>query len=340
MVNQVILLTLVMVPLVISLPPNYEDIESAVDQAVGEKVDINQADPQSNTIHIAHNNPKDSDIKVVQSNPFNTTIHISLNVGTGAKVVVMMTNARNLQLHISFNGMSMSECEVEIVKAFNSTVHLAFQNPRNTPVKVTMDEAQISSLHVSQNIPQNSPMEVLMSAPLNNQIHLTQSVPMSSPLTWKLNGDAESNQIQVSQNAADDNSPLDCTPECPQEEYVYDYAYADSGHDATDIDTNQIVETEDISTNYVEKDEQPRSQQTIPQQAPVQENYDYTDYQQDYEQSVGEEQAGGQEQEQGGGEELQQCPGGDLEACVDVCPGEFGAKVFGFCVGSCGVRCP
>jgi hypothetical protein len=49
-------------------------------------VDINQADPNSNTIHIAHNIPKDSDIKVVQTNPFNTTVHISMNVGTGSKV--------------------------------------------------------------------------------------------------------------------------------------------------------------------------------------------------------------------------------------------------------------
>ena len=39
---------------------------------------------------------------------------------------------------------------------------------------------------------------------------------------------SESNQIEVSQNAGDDASPLSCSPECPQEEYVYDYAYADS----------------------------------------------------------------------------------------------------------------
>ena len=59
MVSQVVILTLVLVPIVSSLPPTYDDIESAVDQAVDEKVDITQADPQSNTIHIAHNNPED-----------------------------------------------------------------------------------------------------------------------------------------------------------------------------------------------------------------------------------------------------------------------------------------
>ena len=59
MLNKHLFFSLIIVPLVTSLPPNYEDVESAVDQAVGEKVDISQADPQSNTIHIAHNNPQD-----------------------------------------------------------------------------------------------------------------------------------------------------------------------------------------------------------------------------------------------------------------------------------------
>jgi len=325
------LINIICVTLVSALPPNFEDIESAVDQAVGEKVDITQEDPQSNTINIAHNNPKDSDIKVVQNNPFNTTVHISLNVGSGSKVSVSMTNARNVQLHISFNGMSKSECEVEILKAFNTTVHLSFQNPRTSPVKVTMDEATISSLHVSQNIPQNSPMEVSMAAAVNNQIHLSQSVPMNSPLTWKLDGDIESNQIEVSQNAADDNSPLDCTPECPQEEYVYDYQYADSGghEESKDNPVN------DISTNEIEEEPRPRKQESDPlpprqDAASVEESYDYTDYQQEWEQSVEEEQD----------DAPAACPGGDLNLCVDACPGEFGARVFGLCVQTCGKRCP
>ena len=90
----------------LALPPNFEDIDLASDQPDGEVeeliiltamrdkhkhlsmqvVDINQADPQSNAIHVAHNIPKDSDITVVQTNPFNTTVHISMNVGTGSKV--------------------------------------------------------------------------------------------------------------------------------------------------------------------------------------------------------------------------------------------------------------
>merc|ERR1712111_307331 len=83
------------------IEPNFEDLDLVVDQAVDEKVDIDQADPHSNNIHVAHNNPKNSDIKISQSNPFNTTIHISLNVGTGAKSMVKLTNARNVQIHVS-----------------------------------------------------------------------------------------------------------------------------------------------------------------------------------------------------------------------------------------------
>ena len=84
--------------------------------------------------------------------------------------------------------------------------------------------------------------------------------------------------------------------------------------------------------------------QEVTQQPPVQEDYDYTEYQQKWEQRLEEEPKGGQEQEEGqeegSGEQIQQCPGGDLEAWADVCPGEFGLKVFGICVGSCGKRCP
>merc|ERR1711981_1258388 len=203
--------------------------------------------------------------------------------------------------------MSKSECEVEIMKAFNTTVHLSFQNPRKTPVTVTMDDAEISSLHVSQNIPQSSPMKVSMSGAVNNQIHLSQAVPMDSPLTWSLDGDIESNQVEVSQNAADDNSPLDCSPECPQEEYVYDYQNDDSSHG-----DDKSEKEEDISANEVKEAQVPRRQE-LP---PVEESYDYTDYQQQDDAQYPDEDAANV---------VQDCPGGDLETCVDVCPGEFGA---------------
>merc|ERR1711981_874515 len=350
--------------LVTGVEPNYEDLDLVVDQARDEKVDVTQDDPHSNNIHVAHNNPQNSDISIVQSNPFNTTIPVSLNVGMGCKTKVSITNARNLQLHVSYNGMVNSECEIEIEKVFNSTVHLSFQNPRNTPVKVKMNEATISSLHVSQNIPQKSPMEVTMEKAVNNQIHLTQSVPMSSPLTWKLTGDIESNQIEVSQNAADSASPLDCSPECPQEEYVYDYQYAGSaGHNNIEEDVvvvDDAVERKVVPVDPVPLPDYPEENNYISDYtADYQEysdynnveedseynavaDYDYTDHASDVavtggdgdvEGDVGGGGAGG-----GGGGVV--CPGGDLYTCIDVCPGQFGARVFGLCVATCGRRCP
>lgn len=370
---QSVIWVMVVVGVVVGVEPNYEDLDLVADQARGEKVDVNQEDPHSNNIHVAHNNPQDSDISIVQSNPFNTTIHISLNVGKGCKTKVTITNARNLQLHVSYNGMVNSEAVIEIEKAFNSTVHLAFQNPRNTPVTVKMNEAKISSLHVSQNIPQKSPMEVTMENAADNQIHLSQSVPMSSPLTWKLTGDIESNQIEVSQNAADSASPLSCSPECPQEEYVYDYQYAGSaGHNNVEDDVvvvddaveSKVVPVDPIpapdypeETNYISDyttDYQEYSDYNTAEEYSdhntVEEDseyntvadYDYTDQASDVAVPGGDGDvdgdAGGGVGGVGGGGVV--CPGGDLYTCIDVCPGQFGARVFGLCVATCGRRCP
>merc|ERR1712083_1258743 len=94
-----------------------------------------------------------------------------------------------------------------------------------------------------------SPMEVTIDGAKTCQIQIAQSVPKSSPLTWNLVGDPEENQIEVRQNAGDEASPLTCSPECPQEEYVYDYAYADSdsGHggaeDSGGVPFNEVETT-------------------------------------------------------------------------------------------------
>merc|ERR1711874_114682 len=259
-----------------------------------------------------------------QTNPFNTTIHISLNVGSGAKVFVKLSNAERVQLHISYNGMSSSQCEVEISRAVNCSVLIAFQNPRTTPVRVVMDDVEISSLQISQNVPQNSPMEVSLSGAANTQILLSQAAPASSPLTWRLAGDTESNQVEVRQNAADDNSPLDCSPECPQEEYVYDYQYADSSHG-----DDKSEKEEDISANEVKGvhvyDYQYADSGNVDQILPALHSLDYNQIQQDPVQD-----SAGYAQEEQGGDGVLVCPGGDLDTCVNVCPGEFGARLFGF----------
>merc|ERR1712066_301823 len=194
--------------------------------------------------------------------------------------------------------------------------------------------------------------------------HLSQSVPMFSPLTWKLTGDIESNQITVSQNAADSESPLDCSPECPQEEYVYEYQYAGSaGHD-NNIEDDVVVVDDAVEravvpvvpvvplqpvpvpdypedTNYISDYEDYEEYNT------VNDYTEYTDEAYDYDVEsasggyvdgdVGADVGG---EGRGGGGGGGQCPGGDLQTCVDVCPGQFGARVFGLCVATCGRRCP
>jgi len=316
-------------------------------------VDVNQADPQSNAIHVAHNIPKDSDIKIVQTNPFNTTVHVSLNVGTGTKVKVMMTNARNVQLHVSFNGMGNSECDVELDTIFNSSVHLSFQNPKNTPVTLNMKNAELTHVHASQNVPQRSPMEVTIDGAKTCQIQIAQSVPKSSPLTWKLVGDPEENQIEVRQNAGDEASPLDCDPECPQEEYVYDYAYADSdsSHSAQDNEIAQPLPSKPVvkaAPPVAKTQSNPTSEY---QYDAEEEDYQYPEYPADEDYQYEEAKAPEaphegfvvEDSSSGSGDSPSEgfvCPGGNLQTCVDICPGQFGANVFGACVLSCGRRCP
>ena len=41
----------------------------------------------------------------------------------------------------------------------------------------------------------------------------------------------------------------------------------------------------------------------------------------------------------GGKNSVTDCPGGALAACVELCPGKLGARVYGACVASCDKRC-
>ena len=65
-------------------------------------------------------------------------------------------------------------------------------------------------------------------------------------------------------------------------------------------------------------------------------DYDYTDNASDVAVTGGDGDVDGDVD--GGGGVV--CPGGDLYTCIDVCPGQFGARVFGLCVATCGRRCP
>lgn len=118
----------------------------------------------------------------------------------------------------------------------------SFQNPGTTSVKLNMESPKMTQILVSQNVPYNSPMDVTINDPVDNHIHCSQVLGLSyswiqyfqsvfqsaskgSPMTVTINGDnvEETNQIEVAQNAADDESTLTCVPDCPQEDYVYDY---------------------------------------------------------------------------------------------------------------------
>ena len=49
-----------------SAEPNYPEIDDSQSESVDAKVDISQESPNSNTIHVAHNIPKNSDINIKQ----------------------------------------------------------------------------------------------------------------------------------------------------------------------------------------------------------------------------------------------------------------------------------
>merc|ERR1719180_298856 len=217
-----------------------------------------------------------------------------------------------------------------------------------------MEANRNTNTNTDTNTTYNYKIQVEIDGAKTCQIQIAQSVPIASPLTWNLVGDPDENQIEVRQNAGDEASPLTCSPECPQEEYVYDYAYADSDSSHGGAEENEIPEAAapkpkpqpnpSPRTEYQDYDDEP----------------EYTEYETDvlyneyvydneidptasvHDGFVPEEDSHSEGEEGGSGDSGDgfACPGGDLQTCVDVCPGQFGAKVYGACVLSCGRRCP
>ena len=246
----------------------------------------------------------------------------------------------------------------------------------------------------------------------------------------------------MSQNAADSESPLTCSPECPQEEYVYDYQYAGSagenislswreshmtgrivtgvrnikvgrhlhhqrdtahsplllwksslssemqlrvqtsasrsfekfeycpdlvlidkivistpylsGHDNDQIEEDVVVVDDAVERVLAPVENLPDYQE---ENNVISDYTDYTDYEEEQSNTVSDYAEYQDEQSNtfsdyadyedapsddigDGGVVGGVCPGGDLQTCVDVCPGQFGAKVFGLCVATCSRRCP
>lgn len=250
----------------------------------------------------------------------------------------------------------------------------SFQNPGSTSVKLMMDKPKMTQIHVSQNVPYNSPMEVEINDPIDNSIHCSQVLGLSyewlqyfqsmfqsasqgSPMTVTINGDKvqETNQIEISQNAADDGSTLTCVPDCPQEEYVYDYQYA-GGQEAPEPQRPKPV-----SPAQKPKASPQQRPKALPPPKPTtptktEDNYgstnvddapptlDYDLESNDYEADIPElpTDLDYDLDTRSGAINVKpehECPGGNIETCIDVCPG-FHKIAFGLCVAECGERCP
>ena len=203
-------------------------------------------------------------------------------------------------------------------------------------MQVVMDNAKQGFLHVSQNIPNNSPMEVTMKQPMNSQIHVSQAVPMSSSLTWKLDGDATVNQVHVSQNAADNNSALDCSPACPQKEGGEENG--ESGGSARKPSSGNKRNKKPSQRKQAKGGKQkgqdrPRRQNGKKNNKGRNGNIGSKNNLRKKTRGGGKNSAPGTKGKPNG------CVGGSLNSCVEGCPGKFGARVFGACVKSCNKRC-
>ena len=199
-----------------------------------------------------------------------------------------------------------------------------------------MDNAKQSFLRVSQNIPNNSPMEVTMKQLMNSQIHVSQAVPMSSPLTWKLDGDATVNQVNVSQNAADNNSDLDCSPACPQKEGGEENG--ESGGSARKPSSGNKRNKKPSQRKQAKGGKQ-KGQDRPRKQNGRKNNKGSKNNLRKNKRGGGKNSSPRTKGKKGGKGKPNGCVGGSLNSCVEGCPGKFGARVFGACVKSCDKRC-
>jgi len=283
---------------------------------------------------------------------------------------VEMVDVVNCALHVSVNSGARSKVDVKVDRAFNSSVHLSFQNPVRTPVTLMMESPQITQIHVSQNVPRDSTADITIKNPINCHIHSSQSAPQGSPMTFTIEGEDVDNQIEVSQSAADDYSPLTCTPECPQEDYVYQYDYYGGGGGGGSKGKNHQAAAS-------QPPPQQRPQQRPPKQiaqpaAPAlpvnsydddyygdggdyadDELADFPDYSQDTLARSGGGGGGGgastSSDAAGVGGQLAEglpeklnakdCPGGSIKECIGICPAKI-LVVYKVCVKSCTSRCP
>lgn len=179
-----------------------------------------------------------------------------------------------------------------------------------------------------------------------------------------MDGDASINLWEVSQNAADDQSPLSCTPDCPQVEYV------EEENDYTNEEqSNNNNQNNDDNSNFVQNDNEDKDI-TIEQNKKTSFSDDGTNRQSSDSQSfqahvdkqddsnVDDDDFGTNnkqldiqtedEQHQQHQQEInsnsapsnnKSCPGANIDDCIEVCPAAP-PLAFKYCVAECGKRCP
>jgi type II secretory pathway component GspD/PulD (secretin) len=199
-------------------------------------------------------------------------------------------------------------------------------------------------------------MEVSMANPVNAQIHLSQAVPRSSSLTWTLDGDADKNEVHVSQNAADENSPLNCSPDCPQKEsdYSYDYEGDESGNAVVapppppppqqkpqrrqqqNNRNNQRNNSGNRRNNGGNKN---KGGQSSRRERPKSSGGRGNGGNSSKGSGAGNSKGGFQGKQGFTTKDAMGCPGGSLDACNKGCPTKYGNRVIKVCQTVCKKRC-
>ena len=116
-----------------------------------------------------------------------------------------------------------------------------------------------------------------------------------------------------------------------------------SGHDNDHVEDDVVVVDDAVERVLAPVEDVPDYQEETNVISDYNDYTDYTNYEEDQTNTVSDYVDYSYDADDDVGEDVVVegvCPGGDLQTCVDVCPGQFGAKVFGLCVATCGRRCP
>ena len=160
-------------------------------------------------------------------------------------------------------------------------------------------------------------------------------------------------QIHVSQNAADNNSPLSCTPDCPQDEAGDDDDGGSSNVPEVRRPAPASSRNRGSSGGSRRKPSGKRNQSSSRNKVQSSRRKSQGSRKQNTRKKPGNSGSKRNKSRKAGGSGRSKvsasdrkklgnnsgCPGSTLEKCVEFCPGKFGPKVYGACVKTCGKRC-